>query len=300
MKRRFEMPKEISNVERDNNRCSSKVFVEKEENGKYVFRDLRTTVEFTLLNEPGGYDFTKKELSALKRLINYKTCKAKFDIDYCHSVRSKYLFCVMSDLYEILWEIPTNHKIINSGETLVSADRNIARCRDEIKKRKGQPVGVNWKQLKKDVKNYSEDKELEEFAHAVATIGNFMAVPASHQKLLASMDERYDKVLHLLRAYYYCYFFKDVSFDFIVFDDIKEWLNTYLKENGEDSWKNFVDCNYLNGSFVDDKDYSVIDYKNELGQLSELIYKRSLVMIKKYDELRTAEMNIGMEAKKGS
>ena len=75
-----------------------------------------------------------------------------------------------------------------------------------------------------------------------------------------------------------------------IFDDgIIKWLDQFRldqfsqnsqKRNNLD-WINFVDKNYLKGSFVDEN-YDVIKFDGTLSQLSQMIYNRSVVMIQEY------------------
>ncbi len=95
------------------------------------------------------------------------------------------------------------------------------------------------------------------------------------------MGERYDRVLNLIKVFYYCHDL-NISNDFVS-DEIKEWLKKYREENGEKSWKRFVDENYLIGSFVNEF-YEVVEYIDTLDQLSDLIYARSVVMIQEYEK----------------
>lgn len=268
-------------------RCSVEVYG-KEIDGGYDFCDLRTIVDYDSLKKTDSYDFTKGE-TALDRLFNYKLTNAIFDLDYCSSMRNRYEFKPMSDLYEILWGIK-DKRIINSSETLVSSNMNIVRCRPDIKRKPGGKA-INWEynyeQFRKGA--FKDDDELKSFAKSVATIGNFMAVPAKHQSLLSSMEERYDRVLNLIKAFYFCYDLH-ISNDFIA-DELKEWLEQYREENGETSWKRFVDENYLKGSFVNEH-YEVVEYNGKLAQLSDFIYARSVVMIQEYKrQLEQTESN---------
>lgn len=255
--------------------CKSSVYGKKNNKGDYIFCDLRTKVNFKALSKEQKFDFTMENLSSLYRLKNYKLSKVKFDLDYCKTDRRIYRFSVISDLYEILWGISMNDIYIDSAETLISADRNISRCMPYINKRQGQPIGIKWESLPE------EDSELESFAKAVATIGNFMPVPSKHQKLLSFMDERFDRELNFIKVFYICNDLH-ISTDFI-FEDLKSWLMLYWIENGEESWKNFVDSNYLKGSFVNEK-YDIIKFNGKLNQLSEIIYNRSIVMLEEYEK----------------
>ena len=255
--------------------CKSSVYGKKNSNKDYIFSDLRTKVNFKVLSKEQNFDFSTENLSSLDRLKNFKLSGVKFSLDYCKTDRKKYRFSVISDLYEILWGISMDDIYIDSAETLISADRNISRCIPYINKRQGQPIGIKWESLPE------EDSELESFAKAVATIGNFMPVPSKHQKLLSFMDERFDKVLNLIKVFYICYDFH-ISTDFL-FEDIKSWLMLYWIENSEKSWRNFVDSNYLKGSFVNEK-YDIIKFNGKLEQLSEIIYNRSVVMLEEYEK----------------
>ena len=62
-----------------------------------------------------------------------------------------------------------------------------------------------------------------------------------------------------------------------------EWLDQYNGVDGNAAWRNFVESNYLKGSFVDQK-YNVVEYNGTLKQLSQIIYNRSVIMIEKYEE----------------
>ena len=280
---------EVSNLKEDNLEkpfvygekqvCKSSVYGEKNDNGDYIFCDLRTKVNYKVLSKEQNFDFSTENLSSLDRLKNFKLSGVKFSLDYCKTDRKKYRFSVISDLYQILWGISMKDSYIDSAETLISADRNIVRCRSDINKRRGVPPGINWNLINKNLDE--EDEELENFAKAVATIGNFMPVPSKHQKLLSFMEERFDKVLNLIKVFYICYDFH-ISTDFLV-EDIKSWLMLYWTENSEKSWRNFVDSNYLKGSFVNEK-YDIIKFNGKLEQLSEIIYNRSVVMLEEYEK----------------
>ena len=262
--------KELSNINNLNEKCPTETYGE-ERNGCWDFTDLRTKVD--------GYKSDVE--SDLVRLIDYKLSKDGIHLDYCMSMRKNYSFRLMSDLYTVLWGIEMEDKIIDSADTLVSADLNLARCRNDIKKRKGNPRGIDWKKLNENRNDYLSDRELNCFAKSVATIGNFMPVPSKHQDLLSYMDERFDMVLALIKAFYY-----DIDYEIstnFMHKSIEEWLIKYWENDGTTSWKNFVDSNYLNGSFVDEK-YNVVIYNGKLCQLSEMIYNRSIKMIEEYDK----------------
>ena len=56
-----------------------------EENGGYQFIDLRTTVNFNLFDCAEEFDFTKKELSSVERLVRYQQANLQnFDIGINH------------------------------------------------------------------------------------------------------------------------------------------------------------------------------------------------------------------------
>ena len=46
------------------------------------------------------------------------------------------------------------------------------------------------------------DSGIQSFSLAVATIGNFMPVPGAEQKMLTFLEERFDKELKIIQAYY--------------------------------------------------------------------------------------------------
>lgn len=270
---------EISNCN-CKNYCSSDIYAIKK-NDEYTFTDIRTLVNFEEYKkiDPNSLDFTQKGIDSIERSYRYKSAKF-FDTDYNKNTRENYKFKVMEDLYLILW----NEQNIDlpSAETLVSANSALIRCRENIPKNPGNPKlypSVNWEKLKVD---FNEDEEIKQFAFHIATIGNFMPVPEDEQSLLKNLGERFDKELRLIRAY----FNPTDSLDMkdIFSDGIIEWLNRFCQNSQSRNnldWENFVDKNYLKGSFVDEN-YSVIGFNGKLTQLSEMICKRSEVMIEKY------------------
>lgn len=262
---------EVSNINMEGYYPSS---VYCEENGGYQFIDLRTTVNFNLFDCAEEFDFTKKELSSVERLVRYQYADLQeFDIDYCKSVRNKYSFKVISDLYEVLWGIKTDDKTIDSSETIISSKQTISRIYPELrKKQRGRPV-PDWDLL---IRGNDNEKELEEFAYRVATIGNFMPVPSDEQKVLNRyFSEKFCDLLNSIKEYY-LNGQQHRGFS----TSIVNWLNGY-KDNEKSAWENFVDKNYLKGSFVDDN-YKVVEFEGSLKQLSEMIEKRSILMIKAY------------------
>ena len=254
-----------------NGKCSTETYGKKI-NNCWDFTDLRTKL---------ADDYNPNVASSLDRLINYKLAKDGIHLDYCKSMRKNYSFSLMSDLYTVLWNIEMNDEIIDSAETLVSADLNLARYRDGIKKRKGNPPGINWEELEKEKEKFCSDCELNHFAKSVAIIGNFMPVPSKHQNLLSYMDERFDMVLALIKAFYYDKDYK-ISTNFM-HESIENWLMIYWENDGKTSWKKFVDSNYLKGSFVNEN-YDVVKYNGTLCQLSEMIDNRSIKMIEEYNK----------------
>jgi len=218
----------------------------------YSFRDLRTTVDYDKLEKlEKCEDFTKENISVLTRWSRYKKSKI-FDMDYCKTSRKRYDFKVMKDLYTVLWTIDD---IVDSAETIVSPKKALYRSK-------------------------FDNKSKEEFLHNIATIGNFMPVPASNQLLLKGLEERFDKELKLIKAHF-CILDNTDSHDYFVPESIYKWLELYKGNNANERWIKFVNCNYLNGSFVDGK-YNVIDFDGTLDQLSNMIYSRSRVMIEEY------------------
>lgn len=221
----------------------------------FYFRDLRTAVDYDKVKEIDSCeDFTDENITATERWKRYNGSK-KFDLDYCKTARGRYNFKLMNDLYTVLWVID---EIVDSAETIVSPKKALLRCNLD---------NVN-----------NESKET--FLHNIATIGNFIPVPASNQFLLKGLEERFDKELKLIKAHF-CILDNTDSHDYFVPESIYKWLELYKGNNANERWIKFVNCNYLNGSFVDGK-YNVIDFDGTLDQLSNMIYSRSRVMIEEY------------------
>ena len=263
---------EMSNILNDSKVYPSSVYGI--EMGKeYRFTDLRTTVNTDILCAPADLDFSEKEISCKERLYRYQLadCK-KFELDFCKSSRKKYSFKIISDLYFVLWGIESDDNLIDSSETIISPKQNIVRALPELrKKQRGRPV-IDW-----DLYMKSKNDELEEFSYRVATMGNFMPVPSCEQIVLNTyFRERFDVLLSEIKKYYEEEK-KHISFTnkFVI------WLESFVGDNGNKKWLNFVDKNYLKGSFIDEK-YDVIEYDGTLSQLSKMIYKRSVVMIQEY------------------
>lgn len=281
---------EISNCDLEGYCCSD--IYGKKENDEYTFTDIRTLVNFEKYKkiDPNSLDFTQEDINSIEKFYRYKSAKF-FDTDYNKNTRKKYKFKVMKDLYLVLWESQSID--LPSAETLISANSALIRCRTGIPKKPGNPKlypSVNWNKMREYFTEDKEIEEIEQFLFCIATIGNFMPVPEDEQFLLKNLGERFDKELRLIRAY----FNPTDSLDMkdIFSDGIIEWLNRFCQNsqsrNNRD-WKNFVDKNYLKGSFVDEN-YSVIGFEGKLTQLSEMIYNRSVVMIQEYKS-RVGEMD---------
>lgn len=255
-------------------RCPVDVYF-REDNGEVIFTDLRTLVDYSILN------YTSETSTALERLACYKL-SGDFDLDCSKTSAKRFSFKPVQDMYEVLWPVDEYPRdIVDSAETLVSANAALLRCKTEnqsyIKRRK-----IDWDSLRVEASEAEYDDEfndLNDFAHAAATIGNFMPVPSGpvpsgHQYFLRySGPERYDLVLEKIWKHY-C----DSSQDEDEFFCAKKnlcWLDCF------DGWSGFVDKNYLKGSFVDDG-YQIVAFDNTFHQLSEMLENRSRVMLKEY------------------
>ena len=255
-------------------RCSVDVYF-REDNGEVKFTDLRTLVDYSILN------YTSETSTALERLACYKL-SGDFDLDCSKTSAESYSFKPVQDIYEVLWPVDEYPRdIVDSAETLVSADAALGRCKTENQSyiKRGNSTGrfsADWDSLRVEASEAEYDDELNDlndFAHAVATIGNFMPVPSGHQLFLSHRNERYDLVLKEIKQHY-C----DSSQDKHKFFCAKKnlcWLDCF------DGWSGFVDKNYLKGSFVDDG-YQFVAFDNTFHQLSEMLENRSRVMLKEY------------------
>lgn len=257
-------------------RCSVDVYF-REDNGEVKFTDLRTLVDCSILN------YTSETSTALERLACYKLSDDCFDLDCSKTSAKRYSFKPVQDMYEVLWPVDEYPRdIVDSAETLVSANAALQRCKTEnqsyIKSRK-----IDWDSLRVEASEAEYDDELNDlndFAHAVATIGNFMPVPSGpvsigHQSFLRNSNERYDSVLEKIEQHY-----RDSSKDEDRFFCVKKnlcWLDCF---NG---WNGFVDRNYLKGSFVDDN-YRIVAFDDTFRQLSEILGNRSRVMLREYEK----------------
>lgn len=234
-------------------------------NGK--FNDLRNF-----------YNSCQSERTALERLIRYKQDKTIYDIDNNFTSRKKHIFKPIADLYKILWDIDVvvnSKELLNSGETIVASSYALGRSKPNIPhKKRGGYFSVKWEELADD--KYLSDKEIQDFAHAVATIGNFMPVPGAEQKMLTFLEERFDRELKIIKSYYCSNNMEDS-----LPSTICKWLD--LSGKGEEGWKKFVDSNFLAGSFVDKK-YNVVCFDNTLSQLTEMINERSKSMLDEYSK----------------
>lgn len=255
-------------------RCSLDVYF-REDNGEVKFTDLRTLVDCSILN------YTSETSTALERLACYKLSDDFFDLDCSKTSAKRYSFKPVQDMYEVLWPVDEYPRdIVDSAETLVSANAALQRCKTEnqsyIKSGK-----IDWDSLRVEASEAEYDDELNDlndFAHAVATIGNFMPVPSGpvpigHQSFLRNSNERYDWVLKEIKRHY-CDSSQDEHKFFCAQKNLC-WLDCF------DGWSGFVDKNYLKGSFVDDG-YQIVEFDNTFHQLSEMLGNRSRVMLKEY------------------
>lgn len=263
--------KEISNCN-INGRCDVGVYCRKE-NNKFIFTDIRTTVNFEEYCEIEKCENFTEGKTAFERYKKYLTA-SKFHIDCNAKTRESYRFKVMMDLYQILWNIDTN-KFLNSAETLVSPNQAIYRWNCDLCK-DGTPGKKSIDLDKVEKLHNSEAQEFETFIYGIATIGNFMPVVAKEQKVLNWFNERFDNLLVAIKEYY-CNNIIHKHFD----KGIQKWLDLFLL-NDTCGWKGFVDNNYLKGSFVDEN-YNVVEFDETLGQLTQMIYDRSVVMIQEYE-----------------
>lgn len=263
---------ELSNVPY-NDVCNCALFGTNEK-GKYSFTDLRTLIDFSRFNveEP---DYSESDIDIIERAKRYYTSKTRFDLDYCISVRKSYSFKIMDDLYQVLWK-GYNKNILNSGETIVSPNRAITTSLPKIAASHRGKKTVDWNKIEE----YKANDELKSFLYNIATIGNFISVPSAEQLLLSrSYYERFDSLLKDIKEYYEKGI-QQTSFN----NDIIKWLDLFAdNSNSNNRWKKFVDDNYLKGSFVDEN-YDVVDYDDTLSKFSDMIYKRSVKMIQKYEE----------------
>ncbi|RHC95182.1 hypothetical protein [Collinsella sp. AM33-4BH] len=251
-------------------RCPVDVYL-REEDEEVKFTDLRTLVDYSILN------YTSETSTALERLACYKL-SGDFDLDCSKTSAKRYSFKPVQDMYEVLWPVDEYPRdIVDSAETLVSASAAFWRCKTEnqpyIKSRK-----IDWDSLRVEASEAEYDDELNDlndFAHAVATIGNFMPVPSGHQSFLRYSGERYDLVLKKIWQHY-CDSSKDEDEFFCAKKNLC-WLDCF------DGWNGFVDKNYLKGSFVDDG-YQIVAFDNTFRQLSEMLENRSRAMHKEYEK----------------
>lgn len=194
-------------------RCSVDVYF-REDNGEVKFTDLRTLVDYSILIGCSILNYTSETSTALERLACYKLSGDHFELDCCKTGVKRYSFKPVQDMYEVLWPVDEySRDIVDSAETLVSANAALWRCKTEnqsyIKSGK-----IDWDSLRVEASELEYDDEindLNDFAHAVATIGNFMPVPGEHQSLLSQLGERYDKVLKQFKQYYACTQNREIS-----------------------------------------------------------------------------------------
>lgn len=256
-------------------RCSADVY----RNGERL-TDLRTLIDFDKLKARWGLrseqNYADEKVTALQRLARYKECNDGFDLDCCKTSAKYYHFQPVQDMYEVLWpEEDFPRSILDSAETLVSPEKALLRC-TYIK----GGSAIAWRELESGANGFQDNKKLNRFANAAATIGNFMPVPSGpvpsgHQSFLRYSEERYDQVLDKIKRHY-C----DSSQDKDKFFCAKKnlcWLDCFV------GWSEFVDKNYLKGSFVDD-DCQIVAFDNTFDQLSGMLENRSRVMLEEYEK----------------
>lgn len=252
--------------------CKSSVYGEKNDNGDYIFCDLRTKIDTSKFKLNNDFNCPFDKISFIERTYRYYNANLKkFDLDYCKGIRKKYSFKIMEDLYSVLWD--NKFEKIDSAETLISFKQNVVKIFPELrKKQRGRPT-VDW-----DIFCNKNDCELDKFSHSVATIGNFMPVPSCEQRILNNFTERFDILLLEIKKYY-----KDNKHHKYFSSEFKEWLNLFVDKNNEISWEEFVKNNYLRKSFVDEF-FNIVCFDGTASQLSKMIYNRSVVMICEYEK----------------
>ena len=275
---------EISNLEEKdinkNNRCKDSIYFDEK---KQHFTDLRTLMSYNKLKKlnKGFSDFTEGDI--LVRTVNYQLteCNPDIHLDFCKTVRKRYSFKPIQDLYDVLWS-RINKDNVDSAETLISVNYAIDRLPKDkriISRRRGGFPSFYWKELLDKSDNDKIPDEFKDFLHAVATIGNFMPVPAAHQRWLAStFKERFDEELKVIKSYYLTNDCKKIQSEKII-----NWLNSFGGD--KKGWKNFVSENYLEGSFVINDE--IVEFNNSLQQLTEIIIVRSKVMLEIYKKLNS-------------
>lgn len=278
---------EISNLKENdinkNNRCKGSIYFDEKEQH---FTDLRTLMSYHKIEKlnKGISDFTEGDV--LVRTANYQLYEGKtcIDLDYCKTVREWYSFKPIQDLYDVLWS-RINKDNVDSAETLVSVKRAIERDIDRypehkgiISRKRGRFPNFHWEELLDKSNNDKIPDEFKDFFHAVATIGNFMPVPAANQSFLNKLEERFDKELKVIKSYYLTNDCKEIPSEKII-----NWLNSFGSD--KKGWKNFVSENYLEGSFVINDE--IVEFNNSLQQLTEIIIVRSKVMLEIYKKLNS-------------
>ena len=274
---------EISNLKENdinkNNRCKDSIYFDEK---KQHFTDLRTLMlynKFEKLNK-GISDFTEGDV--LVRTANYQLQEGKpyIHLDYCKTVRKWYSFKPIQDLYDVLWS-RINKDNVDSAETLISVNYAIDRLPKDkriISRRRGGFPSFYWKELLDKSDNDKIPDEFKDFFHAVATIGNFMPVPAANQSFLNKLKERFDEELKVIKSYYLTNDCKKIQSEKII-----NWLNSFGGD--KKGWKNFVSENYLEGSFVINDD--IVEFDNSLQQLTKIIRDRSKVMLEIYKKINS-------------
>lgn len=125
-------------------RCSVDVYF-REDNGEVKFTDLRTLADYSILIDYSIWNYTSETSTALERLACYKLSGDRFHLDCCKTSAKRYSFKPVQDMYEVLWPVDEYPRdIVDSAETLVSANAALWRCKTEnqsyIKSRKS--IGI--------------------------------------------------------------------------------------------------------------------------------------------------------------
>lgn len=273
---------EISNLEEKdinkNNRCKDSIYFDEK---RQHFTDLRTLMSYNKLKKlnKGFSDFTEGDI--LVRTVNYqlKEYNPEIHLDFCKTVRKRYSFKPIQDLYDVLWS-RINKDNVDSAETLISVNYAIDRLPEDkrIISRGGGFPSFYWKELLYESNNDKIPDWFKEFLHAVATIGYFMPVPAANQSFLNKLKERFDEELKVIKSYYLTNDCKKIQSEKII-----NWLNSFGGD--KKGWKNFVSENYLEGSFVINDD--IVEFDNSLQQLTKIIRDRSKVMLEIYKKINS-------------
>lgn len=222
---------------------------------------------------------SNNEIDYIKNFAEYKTAKDGFELDYCQSCRKKYPNHPLKPVYETLWNKYNNYLNIWSGETLVSANAMLC-SKSDLKRGRGRN-NIDWDSVIQNRTIINDPEIIRNFCYSVACIGNYMPVPACEQRLLNSLDERFDLELKMIKAFYSI---PEGDRNFLP-QEIVNWLNIFVDtKTNKPSWECFVEDNYLKESFVN-KDYEVVSFEEQdLSAISNIIKARTDKMIEKLNE----------------